>query len=273
MTPGAKRAALLLVIIYGLLALYIVLLLCLDPVQRGILELVSFFTRFGTQELGWMFLLVFLFMVIGNASNIPIGIPAVYLFAPALVNYEPLGILLVVFALVAGFGAGIGEIVIYALGRGAARILHDRKGVKNLQYFVRLLTERRTLTPLLLFFFGLTPLPDQLIIIPLGVARYPVKKLLLPCSLGKATFALIIALGATVFKVVGPETVTIASLIQESIFLAIVLTLLVACVSINWEPIFEKYTRKTLKVANPAAVPAPKPDAQAPGPVTGNGNI
>jgi membrane protein DedA with SNARE-associated domain len=181
--------------------------------------------------------------------------------------------LLVLFALVAGFGAGTGEIGIYALGRGAARVLQDRKEVKNLQYFVRLLTERRSLTPLLLFFFGMTPLPDQLIIIPLGVARYPLKKVFLPCSLGKASFAFIIALGATVFKQAGPETVTIASLIQESIFLAIVLTLLVACVSINWEPIFEKYTRKTVKAIDPAAAPAPKREAQAPGPVTGNGKL
>ncbi len=268
MTPGAKRAALLLAIIYGVLALYIVLLLYSDPVQRGILDFVSLFTNITTIGLGWIFLFIYLFMAFGNSTNIPIGIPAVYIFAKAIPTGEMFWILLVLFALAAGFGAGTGEIGIYALGRGAARVLQDRKGVKNLQYFVHLLTERRSLTPLLLFFFGLTPLPDQLIIIPLGVARYPIKKLLFPCSLGKATFAFIIAIGATVFNQAGPETVTITSLIQESFFLAIVLTLLVACISINWEPIVEKYTRKTSKVMDPEAIPASKKGAQAPEPGT-----
>ncbi len=273
MRPGAKRVALLLAIIYGLLASYVVLLLCSDPVQHGILEFVSFITNISTSGLGWIFLLVFLFTAFGNSTSIPVGIPAVYIFAKAIPTGDSFWPLLVLFALVAGFGAGTGEVGIYALGRGAARVLQDRKGVKNLQYFVRLLTERRSLTPLLLYFFGLTPLPDQLIIIPLGVARYPIKKLLLPCSLGKATFAVIIALGATVFNQAGPESVTIASLIQESVFLAIVLTLLVACVSINWEPIFEKYTRKTSKAPDPAAVPASKQEAQAQESVTKNGKI
>jgi membrane protein YqaA with SNARE-associated domain len=266
MTPGAKRAALLFAIIYGLLALYVVLLLYSDPVQQGMLEFVSFFTEFGSSDLVWIFLLVFLFMAVGNSTNIPVGIPAVYFFAKSIPTGDTFWMLLALFALAAGFGASIGEIGVYALGRGAARVLRGRDSVKNLQYFVRLLTDRRSLTPLLVYFFGLTPLPDQLIIIPLGVARYPLKRVLFPCALGKATFSLIISLGATLFHQAGPETVTIASLIQEGMFLALILSILVVCVSINWEPIFEKYTRKTPKVTDSAAVPAPKHDNNVPDP-------
>ncbi len=245
MTPGAKRIALLIAIIYGLLALYIVLLVYSAPVQDGIVEFVSFFTNFSTSGLGWIFLMVFLFMAVGNSTNIPVGIPAVYIFAKTIPAGDAFWVLLGLFSLTAGLGAGTGELAVYALGRGAARVLRDRKGVKNLQYFVRLLTEKRSLTPLLVYFFGLTPLPDQLIMIPLGVARYPLKKVWLACSLGKATYSFIIAICATVLQLSGSETVSIASLVQEGLFLAIVLTILVACLSINWEQIFEKYTRKT----------------------------
>nr|MDO8086929.1 hypothetical protein [Candidatus Sigynarchaeum springense] len=258
MSPGVKRAALLIAIIYGLLSLYIVLLLNSEPVQNGIIDFVSFFTDFGTSELGWIFLMAFLFMAVGNSTNIPVGIPAIYIFAKAIPAGDTFWPLLGLFALIAGLGAGTGELVVYALGRGAARVLHESKGVKNLQYFVRLLTERRSLAPLLVYFFGLTPLPDQLIIIPLGVARYPLKKVWIPCSLGKATYAFIIAMCATVFHIVGSETITIASLIQEGLFLAIVLTILVVCVSINWEPIFEKYSQKHSNVFASTSVPATK---------------
>ncbi|MEX2683184.1 MAG: hypothetical protein Q6373_016485 [Candidatus Sigynarchaeota archaeon] len=243
-------------IIYGLLSLYIVLLLASGPVQKGMIDFVSFFTGFGTSELGWIFLMAFLFMAAGNSTNIPVGIPAVYIFAKAIPAGDAFWPLLGLFALTAGFGAGTGELAVYALGRGAARVLRDRKGIKNLQYFVRLLTERRSLTPLLVYFFGLTPLPDQLIIIPLGVARYPLKRVWIPCCLGKATYAFIIAIGATVFHLAGSETITIASLIQEGIFLAIVLTILVVCISVNWESIFEKHARKRSNVVDSTSTPA-----------------
>ncbi|MBN2154120.1 MAG: hypothetical protein JW839_21875 [Candidatus Lokiarchaeota archaeon] len=264
MTPGAKRAALFIAMIYGAFAFYVVLLVYSEPVQDLILDFFSFFTDISTKELGWIFLLVYVFMAIGNSTNVPVGIPAVYLFAPGILLYEPFWLLLALFALVAGFGAGTGETVIYALGRGAARVLHDRRGVKNLRYFVKLLTERRSLTPVLVYLFGLTPLPDQLIIVPLGVARYPLKKVLLPCSLGKATFSFIIALGATVFKLAGPSTVTLASLVQEGFFLALVLTILVICVSINWEPVFMRYTRKVEGSIDAATAKVPGVDGVQP---------
>jgi hypothetical protein len=91
MTPSAKRAALLIAIIYGLLALYVVLLLYSDPVQHGMLEFVSSFTNFSTSGLGWLFLFIYLFMAFGNSTNIPIGIPAVYIFAKATASLvEPI---------------------------------------------------------------------------------------------------------------------------------------------------------------------------------------
>ncbi|NMC07615.1 MAG: hypothetical protein GYA24_20545 [Candidatus Lokiarchaeota archaeon] len=241
MKPGTKRAALLLILIYGLLAVYILLLQYCEPVQHGLLGFVSFFTGINPDGLGWVYLLVYSFMTFGNLTNIPVGIPALYILAKAIPPGDSFWFLLVLLALVAGLGAGTGELGLYAVGRGAARVLRGREGVKNLQSFVRLMTERRSLTPLLLYFFGLTPLPDQLIIIPLGVSRYPLKKVFFPCSLGKASFAFIIAVGATIFSEIGPGAVTIASLIQESVFLAIVLTLLVICISINWQAVVERH--------------------------------
>jgi membrane protein YqaA with SNARE-associated domain len=244
MTPDLKKAVLSICIIYGVLAIYVLFLLYSAPVQHGMLEFVSFFSSFGTADLIWVFLLVYLFMAIGNSTSIPVGIPAVYIFAKAIPAGDFFWLLLILFALAAGFGAASGELGVYALGRGAARFLRNRKGVLNLQFFVHLITVRRSLAPFLVFLFGLTPIPDQLILIPLGVARYPIKKVILPCALGKGLFSLIIAMGATMLNLFGPSTVSITSLIQEGFFLAIVLTVLVACISIDWESVVEKHARK-----------------------------
>jgi membrane protein DedA with SNARE-associated domain len=97
--------------------------------------------------------------------------------------------------------------------------------------------------PLLVYIFGLTPLPDQLIIIPLGVAKYPFKKIFVPCTLGKATYMLIIAILSSILHQAGAGEVSVISMIGEGIFLAIVFTALVAFISINWKPIFEKHSQ------------------------------
>nr|MDO8114712.1 hypothetical protein [Candidatus Sigynarchaeota archaeon] len=245
-------------LIYSVFFVYAMLLLFSEPVQQGLLNFIAVFsTSMNPTELVWIYALIYLFMAIGNSTNIPIGIPAIYLFSKSLPSGDFLWFFLLSFAFVAGFGAATGELGMYVIGRGAGKALKNHEGVKHLQFFVRLITARRALAPFLVYLFGLTPLPDQMIIIPLGVAKYPVKRVILPCALGKGSFALIIAIGARFLNQAGPSGVTIQSLIDEALFLAIVLTVLVIFINVNWEPIFEKYSPKVMKESvQPAGNPA-----------------
>ncbi|MHA1370427.1 MAG: hypothetical protein ACTSRA_12005, partial [Promethearchaeota archaeon] len=141
------------------------------------------------------------------------------------------------------FGAGLGQIMTYAIGRGAAKLFKDKQGVKNMQYLTSLVTRKKYWTPFLIYFFGLTPLPDQLIMIPLGMGKYPLKKALFPCSLGKATFSFLLGVSATLFK---KESVllSINDIIQEMLMVSILLSILVFCFVIEWEKIFNHYLSK-----------------------------
>lgn len=243
MPSNRAKTASLLATIYGVLGVYIVLLVFVEPVQQAIAEFMTFFKSFPASLAT---LWVFVFMVIGNSSNIPVGIAAVFFFAKGIATGPFFWPELVLFSLSAGFGAGTGQIAIYAIGRGAGAVLKDRKSVKNLEYLAKLMTHRRSLTPLLVYLFGLTPLPDQLIVVPLGIVKYPLKKMYLPCSLGKGTFAFFIAIGSALFNLSGPDSPTVQSMVVEACFLAILLTAIVFLVMIDWEGIFTRHARKAL---------------------------
>ncbi len=240
MNPSLKRLLLFLGLIYGFLTTYILLLVFSENFRNGIIDFLSFFSILDP-ALGMLW--VFIFMAIGNSTNIPIGIPAVYVFAKTITGptFFPM---LVLFACAAGFGAATGGLGIYAIGRGAGHKWHNNRGVQNLEYLSNLITQRRALAPLLVYIFALTPLPDQLLMIPLGISRYPIKKIYIPSALGKSTFAFIIAIGATIFNETSAG-ITLSSLVQEAFVLALILTVIVLCIMVNWEQVIQQTLEKS----------------------------
>ncbi|MFX0100175.1 MAG: hypothetical protein ACFFCS_11390 [Candidatus Hodarchaeota archaeon] len=238
-----KRALPWLIVLLAFMSTYITLLLCSPPVQEAMLNFVSFF-----EDIDPSFSLpaVFLFMLIGNSTSIPVGIPATYFFAKSIAPGPFFWLEMLIFSLCAGFGAGIGEMAVYGLGRGAAVVLKERKSAKNIHDFVHLLTRNDKLAPFFIFLFGLTPLPDPLIMVPLGISKYPMKKTILPCALGKTCFAFFLALGAKFFGQMA-AVVTIPSLVQEAILMGLVMVVMIFCLSIEWSPVVEKYAKNQLK--------------------------
>ncbi len=91
--------------------------------------------------------------------------------------------------LVCGLGATIGEFSAYILGLGGRRLLGE-------SYQRRLESARRLVERygmLAIFIFAYLPLPDDLILIPLGMLRYDLKKALLAAFLGKTAMGVTIA--------------------------------------------------------------------------------
>jgi membrane protein DedA with SNARE-associated domain len=94
--------------------------------------------------------------------------------------------------------------------------------------------------PAAIFLFALTPLPDDLLFIPLGVMRYSFLKAFVPALLGKMLMTFILAYS-------GQQSITIIQrLFEGSGLLGTVITcvllvgIIVAMIKIDWEKLFEK---------------------------------
>lgn len=97
----------------------------------------------------------------------------------------------VLVALSAGAGATLGEFFGYLMGYyGRAVISEERK--RKVDYILKVFSRYGALT---IFAFALTPLPDDLLFIPLGIMRYSFIKAFVPCLIGKFLMSLILAYG------------------------------------------------------------------------------
>ncbi|MEK7537679.1 MAG: VTT domain-containing protein [Patescibacteria group bacterium] len=83
-----------------------------------------------------------------------------------------------------GLGAGIGQMFGYIIGRWGSAWFH-RKKPETYDAMERILHRRPGLITLFLIIFGSTPLPDDLIMIPLGMLQYSWWKTWLPSTIGK----------------------------------------------------------------------------------------
>ena len=82
---------------------------------------------------------------------------------------------------VCGVGSTIGEFSAYIIGRGGRRVI-DKSYGKQLET-AKLLIQKYGVA--VIFIFAVTPLPDDLILIPLGMLRYNLKKALVAMFAGK----------------------------------------------------------------------------------------
>ena len=140
-------------------------------------------------------------------------------------------------ALSGGLGAALGEFSGYTLGYYGRTIVNQEKQ-KKMDYMVKLFDKYG---PVSIFLFALTPLPDDLLFIPLGVMRYPFWKAFVPALLGKTLMTYILAFS-------GQQSIEfIETIFGGSGWLGTVITvvllivIIVAMIKIDWEKQFEKY--------------------------------
>lgn len=87
----------------------------------------------------------------------------------------------VLLGLACGLGSTLGEFSAYLIGRGGRRVIDERYG-EQLET-AKLLVQKYGMT--IIFIFALLPLPDDLILIPLGMLRYNLKKAMIAMFFGK----------------------------------------------------------------------------------------
>ena len=143
----------------------------------------------------------------------------------------------VIVGLVAGLGATIGEMTGYLLGYGGSRFIEESQ--RNA--FSKYIGEHPRATPFLIWFLAISPLPDDFVILPLGAAKYPWWKVVIPQFVGKSMFMILAAwLGRISFETIGDfmtnyDPTSIASRGIEVLALLCLIVTLYLLIRIDWE--------------------------------------
>ncbi len=174
---------------------------------------------------------VFIISFIGSVSVVfPIPYTLVILFLGTVL--DPFFV-----AISGGLGAALGEFSGYVLGYYGRSVVNEERR-RKMDYMVRLFDKYG---PFAIFLFALTPLPDDLLFIPLGVMRYNFLKAFIPALLGKTLMTFILAYS-------GQQSIElIVTIFGESGWIGTVVTtallvlIIVAMIKIDWEKLFEKY--------------------------------
>ncbi len=140
-------------------------------------------------------------------------------------------------AISGGLGSALGEFSGYALGYYGRTIISEKRR-KNMDYMVKLFNRYG---PFAIFIFALTPLPDDLLFIPLGVMRYPFWKAFIPALFGKTLMTFIVAYSGQqsiqIIKTLFGE----AGLLGTVVTIVLLILIIVAMIKIDWEKLFDKY--------------------------------
>ncbi|MFB0500881.1 MAG: YqaA family protein [Candidatus Bathyarchaeia archaeon] len=198
---------------------------------------ISYLLQFG-------YLGVFLISLVGAMSII---IPIPYTFVILTLGMR--GVMDPLFLTVAGgMGSAIGELSGYLLGY-YGRALISEKRQRKIDYVSRIIKDRYG--PIVIFVFALTPLPDDLLFIPLGILRYKFVKAFIPSFFGKLTMCAILAYGGQLYfdvlsTIFGGGTFEI-ELLTGVITAVILILIFVAMFKIDWEKVLGKYIGKERK--------------------------
>jgi len=179
--------------------------------HREIIENISKYPPF--QDLTSGLIITFIVCLIGNLLPIPTPYTVVVCYS-SLPFLQMNPFIPIVVAFIASLGCMIGEIGGYAVGRGASTFISEEQS-QNLRKYQKFLIEHPKTAPILIFIFGLTPLNDDFITIPLGIIKYSFLKTIFWCWLGKLGLMLIFSFNLlNICNLLGGESwvISIASL-------------------------------------------------------------
>ena len=198
------------------------------------MSLQEFFDGLSQLLLQYSYFGVFLLSFIGTASII-IPIPYTLIIFTLSLSGQWNSALLVI---AGGLGSALGELTGYALGYFGRRVVSEERQ-RKMTYLVRVFDRYG---PLAIFVFALTPLPDDLLFIPLGIMRYKFYKAFIPSLIGKLLMMFILvnsgSIAGTIFAGLFGENGNLWGMIITTILLVIVI---IALYRIDWEKVLRKY--------------------------------
>jgi len=176
----------------------------------------------------------FLISVLG--SLIPF-LPVPYLI-PIVLMSKTLDPLLL--GILAGMGGAIGKLTSYGLGRFGRRLLKEERR-KKMTALGRAIGKYGALA---VFLFALTPLPDDIIYIPIGLAGFDLIKFMFANALGKIILSWIVAYGGRLyFDLVGLFLGQGEGLVATFIALIAMIIITILLLRVDWEEVMRSAER------------------------------
>ena len=179
---------------------------------------------------------IFIVSFIG-ASSIFFPIPyTVIIFYLGLEGWNP-----ALLAFAGGLGAAIGELTGYLLGYCGRKIISTEKK-QRMQYLTKILNKFGLAA---VFLFALTPLPDDLIFIPLGTLKYPIHKVFAACFAGKLLICFALAyfgkLYGGIIEIFFGEA---GGWVTEILSIVVLVFIYYVLMKVDWQSIFEKHSKR-----------------------------
>lgn len=184
---------------------------------------------------------IFLISLIGALSIFfPLPYTVVIFWLGSTGSFNPFLI-----AIAAGIGSAVGEFSGYLLGFYGRKVISTERR-RKMEFMVKVFDR---FGPITIFLFALTPLPDDLLFIPLGMLRYSLVRAFIPALVGKMCMNFIVAYGGSVTnrfieQIFGEGSDLIAALIGAFLGVILFIIVTVAMFKIDWEKIFLKYVKE-----------------------------
>jgi len=181
---------------------------------------------------------VFLVSLIGSMSLfIPIPYTAFLFTLGSMETFNP-----ILLAIASSLGSAVGEFSGYLLGLGGRKIISE-KNKRKMNALIKVFGKYGYLG---IFIFALTPLPDDLVFIPLGIMRYSFLKTFIPAFIGKLCMSLIIVYSARftlqiIRQIFGVEGNLISAIIGMIIALILLALIFIIMFKVDWEKMIEKH--------------------------------
>lgn len=177
----------------------------------------------------------FIISLLGN-STILISIP----YPTAIFVLGSLGLNPLLLGLISGLASAVGEVVAYLFGLGGRQLL-GRKYIEKFKSIDNYLRRKPRAVPIILYLFAATPIPDDIILIPLGMMKYKFWKAFIPVTLGKITHSLIFALlGRGSLKLIQSTFLTEQGLLLSVTSFLLIIIAIYLVIKIDWAKIFSK---------------------------------
>lgn len=151
--------------------------------------------------------------------------------------------------IISGFGAMLGEMVTYMIGYGSGQFIQEKQRNSFREY----VATHPKATPLVLWFLAVTPIPDDVLILPLGAVKYPWWKIAIVQLIGKSMFMIGVAwAGRYGLEFIGSliGNTDPSSIVSRSIEVFTLLLIIIAVyifVKIDWERLMAKTSIQEVK--------------------------
>ena len=142
-------------------------------------------------------------------------------------------------AVLGGLGAALGKVIVLLIGFAARKVIPE-KTKKSMKLFMKLAGKSVFVAVLI---FAASPLPDDILYIPLGAMGYSPFKFFAAAVIGKIIITYMALLFGGIIRLIVGESSVLAAIVS----LIATIVLLLILVKVNWEKIVEDITFKGWK--------------------------